>query len=377
MLSACGGALTEETIEAWLTGFQRALPLTHAEHALLLPAMKAAVVCSLASLFAADDPADEAVGAHFTSLRTLSALDLGELLERTDALDRLLRRDPAGVYPKMDRATRAQYREMLSRQARRRGVSERDHAEALLRRRTAPPGMRATSASRSGGGAGAAVRAGLYRLLSVPDGGVLRPARSARAQRTLRRFAAAPGLGTGQAAAGRGSPAFYQAAPHPAHGAGARRAEGGAHALRHLGAPLLAGGGGALCRAAGGISPLQPRRGRAPLLRPARRSAGEPHRGGRLGRGDPPRGGVRRRPAQRTIRRRLFPLHAPARLFRGGRRLARMGAQARRDPQPSLRCCAGEKPTCVTSGTRRRSRTCSFSSRSTRTPCSRRARRGS
>ena len=133
MLSACGGALTEETIEAWLTGFQRALPLTHAEHALLLPAMKAAVVLSLASLFDGAEPPDEAVGAHFTSLRTLSALDLGELLERTDALDRLLRRDPAGVYPKMDRATRAQYREMLSRQARRRGVSERDHAEALLR----------------------------------------------------------------------------------------------------------------------------------------------------------------------------------------------------------------------------------------------------
>ena len=133
LLSACGGALTEETVEAWLTGFQRALPLTHAEHALLLPAMKAAVVLSLASLFAADDPPDETVGAHFTSLRTLSALDLGELLERTDALDRLLRRDPAGVYPKMDRATRAQYRAMLARQARRRGVSERDHAEALLR----------------------------------------------------------------------------------------------------------------------------------------------------------------------------------------------------------------------------------------------------
>lgn len=132
LLSACGGALTEENVEAWLTGFQRALPLTHAEHALLLPAMKAAVVVSLAALFEGEEPPDETVGAHFTSLRTLSALDLGELLERTDPLDRLLRRDPAGVYPKMDRATRAQYREMLSRQARRFGVSERDHAETLL-----------------------------------------------------------------------------------------------------------------------------------------------------------------------------------------------------------------------------------------------------
>ena len=73
MLSACGGALTEETIEAWLTGFQRALPLTHAEHALLLPAMKAAIVCSLASLLSEEQPEDERVAAHFTSLRTLCA----------------------------------------------------------------------------------------------------------------------------------------------------------------------------------------------------------------------------------------------------------------------------------------------------------------
>ena len=142
LLEACGGALAEERIEAWLTGFQRALPLTHEEHALLLPAMKASVVVSLAALFALDDPEDEAVGTHFTALRTLSALDLGEMLERTDALDRILRRDPEGIYPKMDRSTRAQYRAMLALQARRRGVFERDHAEALLARANASAGDR-------------------------------------------------------------------------------------------------------------------------------------------------------------------------------------------------------------------------------------------
>ena len=140
MLSACGGALTEETIEAWLTGFQRALPLTHTEHALLLPAMKAAIVCSLASLLGEEQPEDERVAALFTSLRTLSAVDFAPMLEQTDVLDRLLRRDPAAVYPKMDRDTRAQYRALLSRQARRRSVSERSHAEALLARANASAG---------------------------------------------------------------------------------------------------------------------------------------------------------------------------------------------------------------------------------------------
>ncbi len=134
LLEASAAALTEEGMEAWLAGFQRALPLTHAEHALLLPAMKAAVVISLASLLGGEDPSDDLVGAHFTALRTLSSMDLAPMLERTDALDRLLRRDPAEVYPKMDRESRAQYRAMLARQARRRGLPERDWAQSLLER---------------------------------------------------------------------------------------------------------------------------------------------------------------------------------------------------------------------------------------------------
>ena len=142
LLEACGGALTEENTEAWLTGFQRALPLTHAEHSLLLPALKAALICRLALLLGTEVPEPDAVGACFTSLRMLSALDMQPMLERTDALDRILRRDPAGVYPKMDRDTRAQYRAVLARQARRRGLNETDWAQSLLARANDSAGRR-------------------------------------------------------------------------------------------------------------------------------------------------------------------------------------------------------------------------------------------
>ena len=140
LIEACDGDLTADALEQWLTGYQRVLPLTQAEHALLLFALKAALVRSLAAVYRADLPDDKAAGRRFTALRTLATLDLSPVLERTDVLDLRLRKDPAGVYPKMDRASRAHYRETLARQARRRGVSETDWADQLLKRANQSPG---------------------------------------------------------------------------------------------------------------------------------------------------------------------------------------------------------------------------------------------
>ena len=46
LLRACGGALTVKAAEAYLEGFQDALPLETAELALLVPGLQAAVVCA-------------------------------------------------------------------------------------------------------------------------------------------------------------------------------------------------------------------------------------------------------------------------------------------------------------------------------------------
>lgn len=58
------------------------------------------------------------------SLRALSAADLRPTLEALSAVDAALRRDPAGVYPRMDAESRAMYRERAARLAERFGVAE-------------------------------------------------------------------------------------------------------------------------------------------------------------------------------------------------------------------------------------------------------------
>ena len=87
LLRACGGALTVKAAEAYLEGFQDALPLETAELALLVPGLQAAVVCALAESYAGDGAAAPAL---FTSLRALGTAAWGMLAERCDRVGRIL-----------------------------------------------------------------------------------------------------------------------------------------------------------------------------------------------------------------------------------------------------------------------------------------------
>ena len=139
LLRACGGALTVKAAEAYLEGFQDALPLETAELALLVPGLQAAVVCALAESYAGDSAAAPAL---FTSLRALGTAAWGMLSERCDRVGRILARDPVGVYPAMDAATRAHYRQTVARLARRTGRTEIEIAEDVLARAQRSEGAR-------------------------------------------------------------------------------------------------------------------------------------------------------------------------------------------------------------------------------------------
>ena len=139
LLRACGGALTVKAAEAYLEGFQDALPLETAELALLVPGLQAAVVCALAESYAHDGAAAPAL---FTSLRALGTAAWGMLAERCDRVGRILARDPVGVYPAMDAATRAHYRQTVARLARRTGRTEIEIAEDVLARAQSSEGAR-------------------------------------------------------------------------------------------------------------------------------------------------------------------------------------------------------------------------------------------
>ena len=139
LLHACGNALTPKAAQAYLAGFQDVLPLETAELALLVPGLQAAAVCALADTYARDGAAAPAL---FTSLRALGTAAWAALTERCDRVGRILARDPAGVYPTMDAATRTRYRQTVARLARRTGRTEIDIAEDVLARAQSGAGAR-------------------------------------------------------------------------------------------------------------------------------------------------------------------------------------------------------------------------------------------
>jgi cyclic beta-1,2-glucan synthetase len=79
------------------------------------------------------------IGNSIGSLRTLSTIEWGEFFESVSAVEAELRGDPAGVYPRMDFASRDQYRHVVERGARRCGISEVDFARRVVAMSRAEP----------------------------------------------------------------------------------------------------------------------------------------------------------------------------------------------------------------------------------------------
>jgi len=71
-------------------------------------------------------------GNAFTSLRQLALLDWREIFEKLSRVEQLLRRDPSGVYPKMDFATRDRCRRAIEEVARAAAQSEEQVAERVI-----------------------------------------------------------------------------------------------------------------------------------------------------------------------------------------------------------------------------------------------------
>lgn len=139
-LVRCGGsgAISEERLLRFLRGFQKALILEREELALLPAGLKWAVISAMEQLYCgapeelASAEAEAAAGALFGALRELGVQNLAKRIEETDLVEQALRSDPAGVYPRMARRSRAHYRLTLSRLARRQGVPEHLAAKRVL-----------------------------------------------------------------------------------------------------------------------------------------------------------------------------------------------------------------------------------------------------
>src|SRR5437899_6516872 len=73
------------------------------------------------------------IGNIITSMRLLSTLDWKDFFETVSLIDPELAKDPAGVYSRMDFATRDRYRHVIERISKGTRTSERDIARAALR----------------------------------------------------------------------------------------------------------------------------------------------------------------------------------------------------------------------------------------------------
>lgn len=143
-----GGEVTPGRIEAFLEGAQRVRALSEREIWLVTPMLKAALVSHAlegcreipvprqsgrGGLESTEMAAAAAkLAAVVTSLRMLSVTELTRLLRRSSVMERLLGKDPAGVYSRMDEETRSRYRQELSRAARRGGLTEAKAAQRVL-----------------------------------------------------------------------------------------------------------------------------------------------------------------------------------------------------------------------------------------------------
>jgi cyclic beta-1,2-glucan synthetase len=119
------GPITEERVEAFLTGARRQETLPETEAALVADGLRVAVILALAE--GAQLPL---VGQLFSDLRTLAELDLTQAMERSDPVDALLRQDE--VYPKLDEASRAQYRRQCQALGKKNGCSALKQAQSAL-----------------------------------------------------------------------------------------------------------------------------------------------------------------------------------------------------------------------------------------------------
>jgi cyclic beta-1,2-glucan synthetase len=75
-----------------------------------------------------------AIGNSITSLRFLTSIDWKDFVEALSRVENILREDPAGIYPKMDFATRDRYRHAIENMAKKSALSEESVAMQVVAR---------------------------------------------------------------------------------------------------------------------------------------------------------------------------------------------------------------------------------------------------
>ncbi|MGI5895790.1 MAG: GH36-type glycosyl hydrolase domain-containing protein [Oscillospiraceae bacterium] len=111
--------------------FQKQRYLTNAEHDFVKTALQIFIIRRAADIIANREPI-ETLEACFAQIYALETVDFDALLNAENHLENLLKKDPTGVYSKMDKQTRHQYRYMVSRLSTLQHTDESELAEGFL-----------------------------------------------------------------------------------------------------------------------------------------------------------------------------------------------------------------------------------------------------
>ncbi len=135
------GQVTQERIGVFLEEYQKVSDLTQRELSVFTAFLKLELVSFLDSVLPekwqiqdseVQGELTELLKNVFTSLRLISQIDLSDLLEKVNKVEKALRDDPAGIYPMMDDDTRHDYRRTLAKAAEKAGISEYEAARTIV-----------------------------------------------------------------------------------------------------------------------------------------------------------------------------------------------------------------------------------------------------
>ncbi|HEX6199889.1 MAG TPA: cellobiose phosphorylase, partial [Thermoanaerobaculia bacterium] len=176
VLEEAGRPVELEVAEPFLEAYQEVAPLSIGELWALPALLRLAVLGDLSGAAAEATRQEEAdaevapgeaseVGWAILALRDLATWDWKAFFERTSRVERVLRQDPAGAYPRMSFETRDRYRKAVEMLARR----SPDAGEEAVARRAVELAREAAAAGGGGRGA-AAVRAAHVGTYLVAEG---------------------------------------------------------------------------------------------------------------------------------------------------------------------------------------------------------------
>lgn len=128
--------LTQEQTEEILKTELAVRPICTRELDLLPFIIKAALIsCACDAIGAKNNSKNdiEKLGNSIKSLRSMSEFDFEGISENYNTVEEIFKKDPAGVYPEMDRQSRVRYRNKLAVLSEKSGISENEMAKQILK----------------------------------------------------------------------------------------------------------------------------------------------------------------------------------------------------------------------------------------------------